>query len=52
MIKKLATLTIDKMNDHKNTVVNALEEAGFVLVQEYDGITEDIFIVASEDKDE
>ena len=52
MIKKLATLTINKVDDYKNTIVNALEEAGFVLVQEYDGITEDIFIVAFKDENE
>lgn len=50
MIKKLATLTVRKSADYYNTVVKALKEAGFTIVQEYDGLTEDVYIIAeSED---
>lgn len=52
MIKKLATLTVRKNVDWSNTVVKALKEAGFIIVQELDGIIEDTYIIAEgEDKE-
>ena len=52
MIKKLATLTVKKSADWSNTVVKALKESGFTIVQEQDGFIEDIYIIAeSEDKE-
>ena len=51
MIKKLATLTVVKSSDFKNTVVRALEEAGFIVVQEQDGFIEDIYIIAEKQKE-
>lgn len=51
MLKKLADLTIIKSSDWKNTVVKALQEAGFTVVLEYDGISEDKYIIAEGDKD-
>lgn len=52
MIKKLAELKVKKSADYSNTVVKALKEAGFTVVQEQDGFIEDIYIIAeSEDKE-
>jgi len=52
MIKKLATLTVEKSADYLNTVAKALKESGFTIVQDYDGLTKDIYIIAgSEDKE-
>ena len=53
MDKKLAELTVKTSSDYYNKVVKALEDAGFVLVLDYETITEKIYIVAeSEDKNE
>ena len=52
MIKKLATLKVKRSADYANTVVSALKESGFTVVQEQDGLIEDIYIIAeSEDKE-
>lgn len=51
MNKKLANLTISKSADYYDTVVKALENAGFVLVLEVETSTDRHYIVAeSEDK--
>lgn len=49
MIKKLATLTVKKSADWSNTIVKALKEAGFTVVQEQDGLIEDIYIIAEKE---
>ena len=51
MIKKLATLTVVKSKDYNNTVVNALKDAGFTVVQEQDGLIEDKYIIAEKQKE-
>ena len=55
MNKKLAELTVDKSADYYDKVVEALENAGFVLVLDTDTTSESYYIVAenmdeSEDK--
>lgn len=53
MNKKLAELTVKKTADYYDKVVKALEDAGFVIVLDYETTTERYYIVAeSEDKDE
>ena len=52
MIKKLATLIVTKSNDYKNTIVKALKEAGFTVVQEQDGFIEDKYIIAEKAESE
>lgn len=50
MNKKLGELTIDKSTDYYNRVIKALEDAGFVLVFDYETTLERHYIVAeSED---
>ena len=52
MNKKLAELTVRTSTDYFNKVVKALEDAGFVLVLDYETLAEKIYIVAErEDKD-
>ena len=46
LIKKLATLTVKKSADYLNTIVKALKDSGFTVVQEQDGLIEDIYIIA------
>ena len=46
MNKKLAELTVRTSTDYRNKVVKALEDAGFVLVLDYETLTEKIYIVA------
>ena len=46
MNKKLAELTVNKLADYQDKIVKALEEAGFVLVLEGEGITEKHYIIA------
>ena len=46
MNKKLAELTVRTSADYYNKVVKALEDAGFVLVLDYETLTEKIYIVA------
>lgn len=46
MNKKLAELTVRKLADYYNKVAKALEDAGFVLVFDYETITEKHYIVA------
>ena len=46
MNKKLAELTVRKSIDYYNNVAKALEDAGFVLVLDYETITEKHYIVA------
>ena len=45
MIKKLAELTVSKLADHYDEVVKALEDAGFVVVLDYETFTEKIYNV-------
>ena len=52
MNKKLAELTVKISSDYYNKVVKALEDAGFVLVFDWETTTERYYIVAeSEDKE-
>ncbi len=52
MKKKLAELTIEKSADYYNKVAKALEDAGFVIVLDWETSTERYYIVAgSEDKE-
>ena len=46
MNKKLAELTVRTSADYYNKIVKALEDAGFVLVLDYETLTEKIYIVA------
>lgn len=46
MNKKLAELTVRISVDYYNKIVKALEDAGFVLVLDYETLTEKIYIVA------
>ena len=46
MNKKLAELTVSKSADYYNRVVNALEDAGFVIVLDYETTLERHFFVA------
>ena len=46
MNKKLAKLTVSKSADYYDKVVKALEDAGFVIVLEYETSTERCYIVA------
>lgn len=46
MNKKLAELTVNKLADYKDTVVKALEDAGFVVVLLSETVTERHYIVA------
>ncbi len=45
MLKKLGTLKMGKYSDYLDTVVKILEEAGYVLVLTYDGVSERRYIV-------
>jgi len=49
MIKKLGELTINKSSDYYDDVAKALEEAGYVLVLEYETTFERHYIVAKEE---
>ena len=51
MIKKLATLAVIKSTDYNNTVISALKDAGFTVVQEQDGLIEDRYIIAEKRKE-
>ena len=46
MNKKLAELTVRKSADYFNNVVKALEDAGFTVIQEQDGLIEDKYVIA------
>ena len=46
MNKKLAELTVRTSADYYNKVVKALEDAGFILVLDYETLTEKIYTVA------
>lgn len=46
MNKKLAELTVKKSADYYNKVVKALEDAGFLLVLDWETTTERYYIVA------
>ena len=46
MNKKLAELTVSKSSDYYDKVVNALEDAGFVIVLDFETTLERCYIVA------
>lgn len=46
MIKKLAELKVHTTVDYKNKIVEALEDAGFTLVEEVQTYTETHYIIA------
>lgn len=50
MNKKLGKLTVDKSADYYNKVVKALEDAGFVLVIDFETTSERYYIVAESEK--
>lgn len=45
MNKKLAELTVRKSSDYYNKVVKTLEDAGFTVIQEQDGLIEDKYVI-------
>ncbi len=52
MLKQLGELTINKSADYYNKVVEALENAGFVIILSSDTTSDGYYIVAeSEDKE-
>ena len=46
MNKKLGELKVNKSADHYNKMAKALEDAGFILVLDYDTTFESCYIVA------
>jgi len=52
IVKRLAILTVTKSTDYNNTVVNALKEAGFTIIQEQDGMIEDKYIIGDKAESE
>ena len=52
MNKKLAKLIVKTSADYYNKVVKTLENAGFVLVLDYETTTERYYIVAERDDEE
>ena len=48
--RKLGELTIDKSADYHDRVVKALEDAGFILVLDYEFTMEKHYIVAEREK--
>ena len=55
MVKKLATVTVIKSADWRDTVINTLKEAGFTIIEESDLFTEKHYIIGekeSESEDE
>lgn len=52
MNKKLAELTVSKSADYYDKVVKALEDAGFVIVLDYQNTSERCYIVAERDDKE
>lgn len=52
IVNKLATLTVKRSADYGNTVVHTLREAGFTVIQEHDGMTEDIYIIGDKAESE
>lgn len=51
-VQKLATLTLTRSADYNDTVVTALKDAGFTVIQEFDGLIEDKYIIAEKEVDE
>ena len=52
MNKKLAELTVKTSADYNYKVVKALEDAGFVVVLDYETLLEKIYIVAERSEDD
>ena len=50
IVNKLAKLTVKKSADYGNKVVHTLREAGFTVVQEQDGMIEDIYIIGDKEQ--
>ena len=50
MFKKLGEVKIKKSDDHYDKIAHALEEAGFVLVLEFETTFEKHYIVAESEK--
>ena len=50
MNKKLAELKVNNSADYYNKVVKALEDAGFVLVLEFETITDRSYIIAESEE--
>ena len=48
LLQKLAELKVDKSNDRYNTIVRALQEAGFTVIEEHNGINEAHYSIALE----
>ena len=46
MYKKLGELKVNKTNDYYDRIAHILEENGFALVLEYEGISERLYSVA------
>lgn len=52
MNKKLATLTVSKSADYYDKVIKTLEDAGFVIVLDFETTTERYYIVAESEDEE
>ena len=52
MNKRLAELTVRKSTDYYNNVAKALEDAGFVLVFDYETTFERYYIVAESEAED
>ena len=52
MNKQLAVLTVDKSADYYGKVIKALEDAGFIIVQNLETTTNIYYIVAESREDE
>ena len=51
MLKQLAKLTVNKNADYYGEIVKKLEEAGFAIIEEYDGLIEAHYIIAKKEGD-
>lgn len=50
--KKLANLEVDKSADYYDKVVNALEDAGFMIILETETSTDRYYIIAEEESED
>lgn len=48
MKKQLATLTVNKKDDYNNSIIEALQKDGYIIVQVRAGISENEYIIAVE----
>lgn len=48
MLKNLAEITVNKNADWNNKIIKALEEKGFTIIENFNGLTEIKYIIAYE----